>query len=191
MRGEVVGVFGIFFVGEPGGLGNVAEGIAAENVTIRFRADAIIAVIGAGNGDLIEEGGIVQLVVYVVVHVKDVIQIRTYGNVIDGDQVVGAGVADDFFGERVVVKVFDLAEIRLIIEYFNVIGFRKEEEAAVLVGDGVKIRVCLDIGVAIIRIGACSGYGDGGESVKKRGVVEGGRQKRSVAADRKRPNKEI
>lgn len=50
--GKVVGVFSVFFVGERGGFWNVAEGVAAKDVTIGFAAKVKIAVVCAGDGDL-------------------------------------------------------------------------------------------------------------------------------------------
>ena len=51
--GEAVGIFGVFFEGKGGGFGYVAEGVAAQDVTIGLCADDVIAVIGAGDGDLV------------------------------------------------------------------------------------------------------------------------------------------
>ena len=46
---EIIGVFGVFFIGKGGRFWNVAERVAAEYVTIGFTAEIEITVIGAGN----------------------------------------------------------------------------------------------------------------------------------------------
>lgn len=66
-------IFWIFFVGKGDGFWNVTERVAAEDVAVGFRADAIIAVIRAGGGDLVEKRRVVDGVVYVIVDVEYVI----------------------------------------------------------------------------------------------------------------------
>ena len=61
MLRQIVGIFGVFFIGERGGFGDVPKRVAAQDVTIGGSAEEKIAVIGAGDGELCEEGGIVDL----------------------------------------------------------------------------------------------------------------------------------
>ena len=59
---EAFGVFGILFVKKGIGFGNIAERVPPKYVAVSFCADMVVAVIYAGDGDLIEKGRILDLV---------------------------------------------------------------------------------------------------------------------------------
>ena len=72
--GEIFVVFGIGRDCQRGRFWDIPEGVATQDVAIGFRADNVVPVVSASNGDLIEKGRIVDLrVVDAVAHVKDVV----------------------------------------------------------------------------------------------------------------------
>ena len=50
---EIVGIFGVFFVIQRGGFGDIPERIAAQDVAIELCADTKIAVVDARDSDLV------------------------------------------------------------------------------------------------------------------------------------------
>lgn len=109
---EAVGIFGVFFVGKREWFWNVAEYITSQNVAIGFRPDTKIAVISAGHCNLVEKGGIVRLIVgNLILDVEHVVQIGAFRGVIDEGELVGLHVTCEFFGENVVIKIFDAAKV--------------------------------------------------------------------------------
>ena len=129
MRGKVVGVFGIFLKTKRKRFGNVAEFVAAQNVTVAFRPDEIIAVIDAGKGDFRQEGrsgllGVLDLVM----QVESVVKIGAGRNVINKGQGGRLDVACDSFGVAAVRLVFHFTVIGSVFQEAHVVAFGEKKK---------------------------------------------------------------
>ena len=81
--------------GKGGGLGYVTERAASKNVAIRLRADEIVAVVGAVEGDFVEKGGIFQSPVFnAIADFENVVEIGALGDVFDESERGRFGVTD-------------------------------------------------------------------------------------------------
>ena len=94
LRGEIIGVFGIFFKFEVVGLGDVAEFAVPQDVAPDLLADGIIAVVAAGKGELGKAVVVVRDSVFQTIgYIKNIAKIGAFGDVIDESEVLGADVA--------------------------------------------------------------------------------------------------
>ncbi len=103
---------------------------------------------------MIKEGGIVDKVaIQGIVYVEKVIQIRTFGYVIDKAQTIGFCKADNFFCARAIIQIFDTAKIGGVVEELDKVRFGQQKNPHSFVGGGIKVGVFHYASVFSVRRG--------------------------------------
>jgi len=125
---KIIGVFRILEIVQIIRLWNIPERTVAKNVAIRFRADFIIAVVGARKGDFIEKSIPRRgRAVYGVIDLENVVQIGLNGLKIDKSQIVRAGITRQFFRVFAIRGIFHLAKISFNGKNFYKVRLREQK----------------------------------------------------------------
>ena len=119
-----MGGFRVAFVKEAVGLWHVPEFLPPQDVTIILFADAVIAVVGAGEGDLGQKP-VARFPARLVFYVERTIEIRVSRLKVNGTDLFFTAISHDFTGKGGVGEVFDAIIGVLLFQDFDKIGLRQ------------------------------------------------------------------
>lgn len=138
--GSMVVVFVVQLIGEVGGLGNIAEGALPQDVAIELGADAVFAVIGAGNRDRGQKIVVLdrrRRILYVIGDVQRVVKIGADGNIVHEREFRVFTITVDLSGVRAVGKIFDVGVFDPRGKNLDIIGVGQNKQSAFIVFLGI------------------------------------------------------